>query len=206
MNYRIAAFLIYLFIGVTPAWAMDAENIHMHIISLKDAPVLDGDAGEWITDSDLWTEVLTTEASFVDDVSEKTDSTHWDPQPLMAAGIYQDTLYLAIRWRDESPDKVYRPWKLRGSKYSRSRRKDDMLALRFNTGGDFDACMLAGKDYRVDLWRWSAGRSQKAAMADDMSHIFSTTPVEHGIEYRTETKPVYYNGRPPSSAGEAFTV
>ena len=68
---------------------------------------------------------------------------------------------------------------------------DDMLALRFHTAGSFSDCMISGRDYTADVWRWSAGRSQLAGMADDLQHVFSLKPLDRAAEYETEHGTLY---------------
>ncbi len=165
--------------------AAEGEAVHIHIIKLAQEPLLDGSADEWVDRAELWTEVLTTAPSFVSEPGDLAQSARWEPRPEVAVGVYADRLYMAVRWHDAREDSLYRPWTPRNGRYSRSRKRDDMLAVRFHTEGEFSACMLAGKDYAVDLWRWSAGRSQLSGHADDMRHLFSTRPVPQAAEYQT---------------------
>ncbi|MBF0284850.1 MAG: hypothetical protein HQL51_10380 [Magnetococcales bacterium] len=115
----------------------------------------------------------------------------WTPQTELLAGVFQGRLYLTVRWRDDAKDDVYKPWQKNGGAFRKGRRKDDMLAVRFPIGGDFHACMISGATYQTDLWLWSAGRSDKAGVADDMIHRYSTKPLEPAVVYERKGQPVY---------------
>ncbi|MBF0153192.1 MAG: hypothetical protein HQL64_05580 [Magnetococcales bacterium] len=153
-----------------------APPIQIRVVSLPSAPVVDGSLGEWGKegwssvplhpakegDGDNFTGVLTVE---------------------LKAGVFGERIYLAARWPDPAADMEYRPWKWIGSQYKRSKQRDDMLAVRFDMGGDYADCMFSKTDYKVDLWQWSAGRSDKVGLAEDFTQIISTSMQESAAEY-----------------------
>jgi hypothetical protein len=171
--------------------AFEGDAFAVDVIKLSDAPTLDGSAAEWSALGGRWIQLPTTAPSYIDSPSDLGDSASFQPRPELMAGIYQDRIYFAVRWHDERADTIYRRWIPRAGKYRRGRKRDDMLAFRFHTAGDFSACMLSGRAYTVDVWRWSAGRSQLAHTADDQQHIFSQTPVENAAEYQSEHGTLY---------------
>lgn len=176
---------------------------------LLQAPTIDGLSADWsITHLErqkhLKLEVLN---SFVTSPDEMRYNVGWDPAPNLRAGIHQDTLYLLVSWQDDKADTIYRPWTRMGPKWRRGRQKDDMFSIRFDLDGDFNSCMLSDKDYSVDIWRWSAGRSALSDYADDMWQSFSTTKSEQAAEYPFENHTVYIQSRPdPGTQGWAFST
>ncbi len=129
--------------------------------------------------------------SYVSDPDEERYNADWVPKPRLRAGVHADRIYFLIHWAVERSDSLYRHWKRSGKRWRRSNSKDDMLALRFEIGGDFDSCMVSGKEYQVDLWRWSAGRSDKLGIADDMHHAYSPNFIDNAIAYSTVERTVY---------------
>ena len=107
----------------------------------------------------------------------------------MIAG--HDKLYIAARWPDENPDINYRNWKWRNNRYYRGKDRDDMFAIRFELSGEYQNTMLSAKQYQVDLWLWSAGRSNLAGYANDMSQLFSPEPIENAAKHTIDGKTFY---------------
>jgi len=177
-----------------PSAAMFPARIQ--VAPLAKNPVLDGSIAEWSTIGGGAQTTLITHASMLDSESNAAVDKDWVPPVKVRAGVFEDKLYMAFQWRDERADKVYRPWKKKSGKFRRDRKKDDMLAIRFPTGGDFDACMISGKDYKVDMWHWSAGRSNLAGRADDKSHKFSTSTIQDAVIYTHKGRDVYMLKRP----------
>ena len=180
-----------LLAATAPAHAFDGESFALPVTVLEQAPTLDGDDADWLAQGATWIAMPPTEASYVDDPEDKDASESFRPQPEIMAGLHGDRLYFAIRWQDDRADTIYRRWVPRGGKYRRDRKRDDMLALRFHTAGSFSDCMISGRDYTADVWRWSAGRSQLAGMADDLLHVFSLKPLDRAAEYDTEHGTLY---------------
>ncbi|MEO5349705.1 MAG: ethylbenzene dehydrogenase-related protein [Magnetococcus sp. YQC-3] len=105
-------------------------------------------------------------------------------------------LYMVAQWPDKTQNALYRPWKLSQGQYVRANTVDDMFVVRFQLGDSFNRCMLTNSPYRTDVWRWSAGRSNLAGIADDMSHAFSDRPFDQPArEYEGNTGLVYFLNR-----------
>ncbi|HIJ84754.1 MAG TPA: hypothetical protein HPQ00_11220 [Magnetococcales bacterium] len=85
---------------------------------------------------------------------------------------------MAAQWQDPSQNVLYKPWKLAHESYVRANMADDMFVVRFQMGDSFNRCMLTNKPYHTDVWHWSAGRSNLAGIADDISHAFSDKPFD----------------------------
>ena len=67
-----------------------------------------------------------------------------------------------------------------------------MFAVRFDMGGDFNSCMIAEADYDVDVWLWSAARTDPHRYANDMWHKITMNPIEDAAEYESENGTVIY--------------
>ncbi len=111
---------------------------------------------------------------------------------MLKAGVAQGRFFLAARWPDDSPDTDYKGWEWSGAKYAEGKKRDDMFAVRFHLDGDYDRSMLSGKNYRADVWLWSAGRTNPASYAEDMMHVISGKQIENAAEYETADSGTVY--------------
>ena len=101
----------------------------------------------------------------------------------LKAGVHGGRFYLALRYPDAEADTLHKPWELRGDKYGEGKQREDMLAVRFHLDGDFDRSMLSNKEYRADVWQWSAARTNPAGVAEDLVHRVTTRLTENAAEY-----------------------
>lgn len=161
---------------------------------LSTAPVIDGDLSDWPAD---WHKIA-VDMAMEDDDKNRTGALDTELQ----AVIVGDRLYIATRWPDASEDRLYKPWEWKRNRYKRSKDQEDMFAVRFDMGGDFNTCMITEVDYDVDVWLWSAARSDPHAYASDMWHRISITRIEDAAEYETDSGKIVYikkgfdSGRP----------
>lgn len=162
---------------------------------LEEAPWVDGALDDW---PDAWVKVP------VDSAMEE------ESRNRMGAAIVEvqfaqvgDELYVATRWPDPTESRTYKPWvwKDYAKRYRRGKQQDDMFALRFDLGGDFRTCMLADADYEVDVWLWSAGRSDREEYATDMWHRITTDLLMNAAEYELDDGTVVYIDK-EADAGE----
>lgn len=143
---------------------------------LATAPQVDGDLGDWAADG--WSKVAVRPAVENDD-QNRVGAIEVD----LRAGVHDGRFYLAARWPDVRADTEFKPWEWDGNRYRRGRRLDDMFAVRFDLDGDYNSCMIAAADYRVDVWQWSAGRSDPTGYADDGWQLITTRFLDHAAEY-----------------------
>ena len=155
--------------------------------ALAQAPKIDGHLEDWGTDG--WIKVpikpaleKSERAKFGLDTEDDRNQTGSLTLQLKA-GVSAGKLYIALKYPDSAADTVYRPWEWRGDKYAEGKQREDMLALRFHMAGDFDRTMLSTKDYKVDVWLWSAARTNPAGIAEDMIHHVTTSMLENAAEY-----------------------
>lgn len=166
------------------------------VTSLGAAPKVDGDLTEWGNAG--WTKVAISPAL------EKADRAKYGLDPnddknqtgslsvQLKAGVAGDRLYVALKYPDSSEDTSARQWEWRGEKYVEGKQREDMAALRFHMSGDFDRSMLSTKDYKVDVWLWSAARTNPSGLAEDMSHHVTTKMLESAAEYESPDKKTIY--------------
>ncbi|MBF0342039.1 MAG: hypothetical protein HQL95_13910 [Magnetococcales bacterium] len=186
------------------AWADDSAplpvapmlpTLELQVPPLKSAPLVDGNLDEWGEVKPYAIPVSPTlEKDARNRVGKKTVE--------LRVGIFDNRFYLAARWPDDAPDEKFRPWRWRDGKYRRTETRDDQFVIRFRLSGDYDACMLGKSSYQADVWRWSAGRSNPAGLAEDQLHIISLEPMEDAAEYRGPHGMVYIIKR--NDAGQPF--
>lgn len=160
-------------------------------------PVIDGQLNEWPKDS---FESIAISSAIEGDEKNKVNAK--DVQ--LASTIIADKIYFAIRWEDDSESTTYRTWRWKGTKYRRGKQRDDMLALRFEQSGSYNRSMIADADYTVDVWVWSAGRSNKIGFADDYIHKISTSYIDNAAEYETPSGGIVYIDRTIDSGEQGY--
>lgn len=213
-------FLSPLLMALTGVSVMAAEPPQaVPVAMLAEAPVVDGNLTEW--GSAGWIKLpIKPSVAAADRVKlglEAEDKNVTGSLTLqLKAGVFQDRVFLAARWPDDTADLGYKGWDWNGAKYVESGKREDMFAVRFNMEGDFDRSMLSGKTYKVDLWLWSAARTNPAGLAEDWMHLISTKVIEDAAEYevtgvgtvyikkiRDSGNPLFRTLRPPKEKGAA---
>ena len=165
------------------------ESLPVKVVALKDAPSVNGDLAEWGKDG--WINIpikpsieKSERAKYGLEDEDKNFTGKISVQ--MKVGVAKGRLYVAVRWPDDAADTTYKGWDWSGTRYLESKKRDDMFAMRFHMDGDFDRSMLSGKTYKVDVWLWSAARSNPSGFAEDMSHSFSINPVDSAAEFAVQ--------------------
>ncbi|HEX5804492.1 MAG TPA: ethylbenzene dehydrogenase-related protein [Azospira sp.] len=203
--------------ALTPAAVLAAPPQVVPVAAAAKAPAIDGELADWGRDG--WIKVAVKPAvapaeraklGLGPEDRNQTGSITVEIKALAAGG----RLFLAARWPDDAADTAYRGWEWSGARYSEGKARDDMFAVRWHLDGDFDRSMLSGSSYRVDLWLWSAGRSNPLGLAEDMRHEISTRAIEDAAEYavqgvgtvyikkhRDAGDPLYKTVRPPKTKG-----
>lgn len=157
------------------------------VTPLAAAPKIDGDFGDW--GGGTWIPVAIKPAL------DKAERSKHGLNPAddrnvtgnltvqIKAGVHQGRFYLAMRYPDDHEDREYRGWDWRGDRYVEGKKLDDMASVRFHMTGEFDRTMLSAKEYQVDVWLWSAARSDRSGTADDFQHTISTRMQDEAAEY-----------------------
>lgn len=202
-RYKLIIMQIFLllFLSISGQPVMAKQRQVIEIFTLQQQPNLDGVLDEWKTMGTKIYSLAVKDTSFDQSGKEENALKFWQPKLKVMAGIYDNHIYIAARWHDKSKDILYRPWKKMGMGIRKGRNKDDMFAIRFQLGDTFSACMLSGKDYETDVWRWSAGRSNLAGIADDMYHRFSSKPMEPAMVYEGKRGDVYFQKKMDEGKG-----
>jgi hypothetical protein len=147
------------------------------VVALAVAPTIDGNVSDW---GNNWQRMHVKPAK-EKDRKNRTGALDLELQ----VGVADGHIYIAARWPDKKADLVYKNWVWKKNKYKRDKKRDDMFAIRFDMAGDFNSCMIADANYEVDVWLWSAARSNQAGYASDMWHQISLNPIENAAEYDT---------------------
>ena len=156
---------------------------------LKDAPAIDGDLTEWGKTG--WIKIPikpAVEASERQKLGLEGEERNFTGkiEVQLKAGVAKGRLYIAVRWPDEAADIEHKGWDWSANRYLESKRREDMFAIRFHLNGVFDRSMLSGKTYKVDMWLWSAARTNPVGLAEDLTHSFSLNPIEASAEYSVQ--------------------
>jgi hypothetical protein len=183
---------------VLAAWVLSASAQDPQVIPvmpLASAPTVDGSVEEW--GAVRWTPVPIKPAVAASDRAKlglaAEDNNHTGAIAVqLRAGVHSGRFFLAARWPDEAADVEYKGWDWSETRYVESKQREDMFALRFHLDGDFDRSMLAAKTYRVDVWLWSAARTNPLGLAEDMLHSISNRMIEEAAEYSTRDHGVIY--------------
>ena len=179
-----------LLLGAVTAGSMAAaapkQQIEVGLLSFE--PKLDGHMNEW---QGLEPYRIAIAPAVEDDERNHTGEIEVE----LRVGRDQQKLYVAARWPDSAADDEFRPWQWRGNKYRRSKKRDDMFALRFALSGEYNRSMIADADYVVDVWVWSAGRSARLGVATDYRHRISLSEIEDAPEYETASGKTVYIDR-----------
>lgn len=187
--------LIACLLGVSiPALAQQALLIP--VATLGSAPKIDGELNEWGNAG--WIKVPVAPAL------EKADRARYGLDPnddknqtgsltvQMKTAVVGDRFFVALRYPDSAENNNSKQWEWRGEKYVEGKQREDMFAIRFHLSGDFDRSMLSSKDYKVDLWLWSAARTNPSGLAEDMTHHVTTGMLDAAAEYESPEKKTIY--------------
>lgn len=181
--------LLAALVIATQASMLSADQSQtIDVPELAFTPRLDGDLVEW---KDYAPNTVEIAPAIEDDERNRTGrlTVHfW-------AGRSESEIFLAARWPDDAADTEFRPWQWRGNKYRRSKNRDDMFAVRFALSGEYHRSMIADANYVVDVWVWSAGRSNRIGHASDYSHRISLSIIDDAAEYETESGNTIYIDR-----------
>lgn len=159
------------------------------VIALDKAPVLDGKVADWPKNG--WVKIKVTPAVPKDErekygLDPEDRNVTGDLTLDLLAGVVGDRIYLAARWPDDSEDVEFKGWRWLGSRYVEGKKREDNFAVRFHLADDYDRSMLSEKTYAVDLWFWSAARTNPLGLAEDWTHHFTTQMVDNAAEYEVK--------------------
>ncbi|NIO39301.1 MAG: hypothetical protein GTO41_03325 [Burkholderiales bacterium] len=176
-----------LFAGVISTGQAGPEQ-RIDVARLAFTPGIDGDLREWQAFEPYRIAIA---PAVEDDERNRTGSIEVE----LWIGRSENEIYVGARWPDTAADTDFRPWQWRGGKYRRSKQRDDMFALRFELSGEYNRSMIADANYVVDVWVWSAGRSNRIGSATDYRHRISLSMIEDAPEYETESGNTVYIDR-----------
>ena len=191
----LQALLLGCLLGASLA-ALAQQPQLIAVTALGAAPRIDGDLAEWGTTG--WANVPISPALNKSDrvkygLDPNDDKNRTGSLTLqIKAGVFGDRFYVALKYPDSTEDTSAKQWEWRGEKYVEGKQHEDMLALRFHLSGDFDRSMLSSKDYKVDVWLWSAALTNPSGVAEDMVHHITSKMIDSAAEYETaDSKTIY---------------
>lgn len=192
MMRRLATAWVLASLGL-PSWAQEAMVIR--VVPLASAPTVDGAVDDW--GGSAWIKVPIKPAVDRNDraklgLAPEDNNNTGAIVVQLRAGAHNGRLYLAARWPDDAANTEYKGWDWQADRYVESKRREDMFAARFHLDGDFDRSMLAARTYRVDVWLWSAARTNPLGLAEDQLHSISNRLIEDAAEYATRDHGVIY--------------
>jgi len=162
-------------------------------------PVVDGNLDEWGADG--WNKV-TVKPAMEDDKLNFVGTVDVDFKAVTSEGH----IYIAARWPDGTKDLQYKNWVWRSNKYKRDKKLDDIFAVRFHMSGDYDTTMLSEKTYTVDVWVWTAGRSNPTGIALDAWHHISLDLIEYAAEYELPSGKIVFIKKNKDEGTPSFHV
>lgn len=196
--------------GITAALLATATAVHaappiIKIQKLAAPPKLDGIANEW---KGPWSKVGmmpgTTRAYGPKhkDILNKSGTKTIEVQ----AGHHGGKIFFAVRVPDKTKDVDWHTliWSNAEKTYIESKNADDGVALKFDVAGDFDACMLAQREYIADVWHWMAGRTDFTGRAEDQVQLFSKRPIPGGRQRKAKGGGVLYIRQGPDAGVRPF--
>jgi len=185
---RIILLCAALILVCTSLLTQANQRQNLEVGQLGFSPQTDGELSEWQA---LEPYLIKITPAIENDDKNRTGTI----EVKLWVGLRDGRIHVAARWPDDAPDTEFRPWVWRGKKYKRSKVRDDMFALRFALAGDFNRSMIADANYEVDVWVWSAGRSNAVGNASDYKHTISVKMIEDVAEYETEDGKTVYIDR-----------
>lgn len=148
------------------------ETYDVVVRKLSRPPVIDGDGTDW---SAIPENVIRVSPAQADDPLNHIGTVN----VILKAGHHRSLIYFMLKWPDPDENRTHNTWvwDKAQKRYVGGDDKEDGVGLKFDMGGDFDYCMLTGKEYMADVWTWRAARTDPAGLAEDGMHVFSRRPI-----------------------------
>lgn len=150
-------FVLLAFLWATPAFSAQV----IHAVKVKQAPVVDGLAGEAI-----WQKAPAL--TIRDKVA--------DVDVVLRAIYTEDRIYFLVRYADPTEDRLQKPWIWdKGLEaYVMGPQREDTFAFRWNLEKrDVNLSNFSDDSFHSDIWYWKANRTDPAGFADDKLDILT---------------------------------
>ena len=167
--------------------------------AMGSAPTLDGMADEWAGVTGATVKVMPA-----NDGDAKAYQGAVDVQ--IKAAVNGDMIYVLAQWPDSTKSDTHKTltWSAEKDGYVEGKDREDRIALKFDMGGEFTACMLTGKEYKADVWHWKAYRSQSAGVAHDKMHVISFEKLKKSKLHPTRDGKEIYVQRPGDKGDKLY--
>lgn len=196
---RVKAYLVagLILLTASTSWA---DGPLLTTGSLAAPPSLDGKANEWSGVSGIMVKVVPA-------AQGDTKAYQGEVEVDLKAAVNGDMIYFLAQWPDSTKNDTHKTltWDKEKDGYVEGKDREDRLALKFDMGGDFTACMLSGEQYKADVWHWKAWRSQGAGLAQDKMHIFSSEKIPKAKMHPAQNGKEIWIARPADKGDELYT-
>lgn len=180
---RLFSAAVFVVLFALPVYGNGVQPIP--VVPVDSPPLVDGSLAEWGESG--WNNV-TVKPAIKEDKLNFTGTLDVSLKAVTSGGH----IYIAVRWPDDREDVQYKNWVWFINKYRRDKKLDDMFSVRFHMSGDYDATMISEKTYSVDVWVWTAGRSNPSGYAIDATHRMSTDMIEDAAEYKLPSEKIVF--------------
>lgn len=144
-------------------------------IQVKEAPVLDGSAGDSAWDL--------AKSYTVKDIRMNV--------PVTISSVHtEDSVFFLVSYPDPTEDFFHKPWlwDKELKMYTLGQQKEDAFVFRWNLGiNEVDLSDFSDDDFTSDLWYWKANRSNPAGYADDKYDVLSSLKEKKSAEIISKT-------------------
>ncbi len=197
---RILSILVVVAFGL--AFTVTLASAGPKVVVAKgmaSAPVLDAKTGDW---AGVAATKIKVEPALENDGKNYTGTTEVE----IKAAVVGDMIYLLATWADDTHDNTHKTliWDAAKDAYRTGKDREDRIAFSFDMGKDYKGCMLAGTEYKADVWHWKAYRSQGAGVAQDKSHIVSYSQLPKAKEHPGRNGKTLWVARPSDSGSKLY--
>jgi len=200
MKALIIGILTIFFLTIA-AFGLAAEDTGPQVTCapLKNAPKLDGNADDWQNVPAVQVSVNPTTEG---DAKNYSGSIKVD----VRSGTFGDSVYFFVEWPDDTKDDTHKTlqWSEDKDGYVTGKDLEDRFIMKFDMGGDFRHCMMAGTEYKADIWHWKAYRSQGAGVAHDKMHIFSFNQIPKAKKHPARNGKEIWVARPGDKGDKLY--
>lgn len=198
---KLNLFLVFIAISCSllipyrSAQSVSSQNITVH--PLVFSPTVDGKNEEWAE----------LAASTIPLHNIVTTSKISVTQVNMKAGMYGDSVYFLVTWKDSTESLQHKPfiWNPQEYEYQQGPQREDRLALEFAMEGEYSTNWFAGNAFKSDMWHWKASRTNPVGKADDQMTIVSRIKLLRAYQGVAEDgRPIYIQR--PWDAGDPIYI
>lgn len=129
-------------------------------------------AATFVSGDDITIDGIEDDAAWLSATEVNLPMSHGSVESLSIKALYTDSdVILRLRWPDATENREYHPWVWNeaAGEYEQGPQADDGVLFNFEAGCDWFPSYLSGYEFDFDGWHWTAGRSDPAGLAVDIS-------------------------------------